>query len=108
MDQSLSAEQVFQIADPRIALNVEIETPTVKVDLKARLAIELNRQIMQSNEGTKKHYRKLLKQLLNDKMTVKEEEATLNDLLFKISLKEHRSLATYLRYIQLFKSAKLI
>lgn len=71
----LSAEQVWQIADPVITLDTleVIGEPAVKKDLEARLAIELNRQITSTQGAEKKRLRKLLKRLLNDKMTKEEK-----------------------------------
>ena len=51
VDIPLEDWQVFQIADPAITLDTleTIGVPSLKVDVKARLAFELNRQILSSS-----------------------------------------------------------
>lgn len=81
--EPLTAEEVFLIADPPTTLKTlkDFATPTVKVDLKARLAIELHRRLITSKGEQKDIIRKRLKQLYNDKLSVKEERETLNTIL---------------------------
>ena len=81
----LTSEQVFQIADPLLTLKTiaEIGIPSFKVDLKGRLAVELNRQVLSSNGEAKRRYRKQLKRLLNDKSSEIENKRDLSELLEK-------------------------
>lgn len=87
----LSSEEVFLIADPIITLDTleEIGVPSTKVDLKARLSIELNRQILSSSGQNKKMLRKDLKRLLNDKTSAKEDKRRLEELLYKKDKKNY-------------------
>ena len=52
-DHPLTPEQVFMIADPVLTLDtLEIlGVPETKIDLEARLAVELNRQIINSRQN---------------------------------------------------------
>lgn len=85
---ALSAEQVFQIADPILTLSVltDESTPSTKIDLKARLAIELNRKILESYGAERDDNRKKLKRLFMDQMSVKQEQ----ELLAEISTEKRR------------------
>ena len=58
----LTGEEVYLIADPPVSLKSVAESaiPTVKVDLKARLAIELNRQILSSSGRDRVRYKRSL------------------------------------------------
>ena len=80
---ALSAAQVFQIADPIITLNVLVDesTPLAKVDLKARLAIELNRKLLASNGEDREIVRKKLKLLMMDQMNREQERDLLQSLI---------------------------
>jgi hypothetical protein len=82
ISKALTADEVFQIADPVLTLNIlsEFNVPMVKVDLKEKLAIELNRKILQSNGEARAIGRKQLKRLLSDKMTLEEQKKTLGIL----------------------------
>jgi hypothetical protein len=83
----LTAEQVFLIADPPVTLReVAAEaTPSVKVDLKARLAIEINKRLLDSNGEARNILKKQLKSLLSGQMSKVEEQKHLEEL---ISMKE--------------------
>ena len=82
-DVALTPEQVFQIANPPTMLKTSdiLAVPSVKVDLKARLAIELNKRILQSRDSEKKEFKKKYKKLMMDKMTAEEERRELARLV---------------------------
>ena len=79
IQKPLTMEQVWMIADPPVTYKTidQIGLPSSKVDLKARLAIELNRKILLSKGPEKEALRKKMKDLMKDKMTIEEEKAEL-------------------------------
>ena len=79
IQKPLTMEQVWMIADPPVTYKTidQIGLPSSKVDLKARLAIELNRKILLSKGPEKEALRKKMKDLMKDKLSIEEERAEL-------------------------------
>lgn len=81
--RALTGEEVFLIADPPVSLRsvAESSIPNLKVDLKARLAMELNRQIVSESGKKRELLKKQLKRLMMDKMTKLEEKKLLDAIV---------------------------
>ena len=83
VERALSADEVYLIADPPVTSKqiAESPLPSLKVDLKARLAIELNKRILLSSGSRKKELKKQYKNLMMDATSVKQEKKLLQELI---------------------------
>ena len=83
VERALSADEVYLIADPPVTSKqiAESPLPSLKVDLKARLAIELNKRILLSSGSRRMELKKQYKNLMMDVTSVKQEKKLLQDLI---------------------------
>ena len=79
----LTSEQVFMIASPAVTMRSisEKDIPSVKVDLKSRLVIELNKQMLSATGRRKEELKKQYKKVMMDKMSKEQEQKLLNDFI---------------------------
>ena len=79
----LTSEQVFMIASPAVTMRSisEKDIPSVKVDLKSRLVIEMNKQMLSATGRRKEELKKQYKKVMMDKMSKEQEHKLLNEFI---------------------------